>query len=103
MRVSARRRVGPEVRETGFALNPDIQVSNRTPPTFLLQAEDDSIDPVENSLVYYAALRKAGVPAEMPVYVTGGHALGLRRTESPITGWPQLVETWLATIGMISR
>src|SRR5438105_4014518 len=56
-----------------------------------------------DSLVYYAALRKAGVPAEMHVYVTGGHAFGLRRTESSITGWPQLVETWLRTIGMISR
>ena len=90
-------------RETDFALNPAIHVTNQTPPTFLLQAEDDPTDPVENSLVYYAALRKAGVPAEIHVYVKGGHAFGLRRTESPITGWPQLVETWLATIGMISR
>src|SRR5262249_12656760 len=91
------------IPETDFALNPDIQVSDHTPPTFLLQAEDDPVDPIENSLVYYAALRKAGVPAEMHVYVRGGHAFGLRRTESPITRWPQLVETWLRTIGMISR
>lgn len=91
------------VPATGFTLNPALQVSNRTPPTFLLHAADDPTDPVENSLVYYAALRKARVPAEMHVYVTGGHAFGLRRTESPITGWPQLVETWLRTIGMISN
>jgi acetyl esterase/lipase len=91
------------VPEKNFALNPDIQVTSRTPPTFLLQAEDDPIDPVENSLVYHAALRKAGVPAEIHLYVKGGHAFGLRRTESPITGWPQLVEAWLGTIGMISR
>jgi acetyl esterase/lipase len=91
------------VREKGFALNPDIQVSSQTPPTFLLQAEDDPIDPVENSLVYYAALRKAGAPAEMHVYVKGGHAFGLRRTESSITRWPQLVESWLATIGILTR
>jgi acetyl esterase/lipase len=45
-------------------------------------------------------LRKAGVPAEMHIYVKGGHAFGLRPTASPITRWPQLVETWLATIGM---
>jgi acetyl esterase/lipase len=88
------------VRERDFALNPDIQVSGQTPPTFLLQAADDPIDPVENSLVYYAALRKAGVPAEMHLYAKGGHAFGLRRTESPITGWPQLVETWLGSIGI---
>jgi acetyl esterase/lipase len=91
------------VPEKDFALNPDIQVTSRTPPTFLLQAEDDPVDPVENSLVYYSALRKAGVPAEMHLFVKGGHAFGLRPAESPITHWPQLVETWLRTIGMISR
>ena len=91
------------VPERDFALNPDIQVTGRTPPTFLLQAEDDPIDPVENSLVYHAALRKAGIPAEMHLYVKGGHAFGLRRTGFPITGWPELVEKWLGTIGMISK
>jgi acetyl esterase/lipase len=91
------------IPEKDFALNPDIQVTRRTPPTFLLQAEDDPVDPVENSLVYYSALRKAGVPAEIHVYVKGGHAFGLRPTASPITRWPQLVEAWLTTIGMISK
>ena len=91
------------VPEKGFALNPDIQVTSRTPPTFLLQAQDDPIDPVENSLVYYSALRKAGVPAELHVYVKGGHAFGLRPTASPITHWPQLVETWLRTIAALMR
>jgi acetyl esterase/lipase len=91
------------VREKDFAPNPDIQVTSQTPPTFLLQANDDPVDPVENSLVYYSALRKAGVPAEMHLYVKGGHAFGLRPTELPITRWPQLVETWLAAIGMISK
>ena len=91
------------VPERGFALNPDIRVTSRTPPTFLLQAEDDPVDPVENSLVYHAALRKAGIPAEIHVYVKGGHAFGLRPTSLPITGWPQLVEKWLGSIGMISK
>ena len=91
------------VPERDFALNPDIQVTSRTPPTFLLHAEDDPIDPVENSLVYHAALRMAGIPAEMHLYVKGGHAFGLRRTSVPITGWPPLVERWLETIGMISK
>jgi acetyl esterase/lipase len=91
------------VPEKSFALNPDIQVTPQTPPTFLLQAEDDPVDPVENSLVYYAALRKAGVPAEMHIYVKGRHAFGLRPTESPITRWPQLVETWLTMIGILSK
>jgi acetyl esterase/lipase len=86
-----------------FELNPDIHVTRQTPPTFLLQAEDDPVDDVKNSLVYYAALKKAGASVEMHLYAQGGHAFGLRRTELPITGWPQLVETWLGTIGMISK
>lgn len=86
-----------------FELNPDLPVTSRTPPTFLLQAEDDHVDSTNNSLVYYIALKNAGVPVEMHLYAQGGHAFGLRRTENPITGWPHLVETWLGTIGMIPR
>jgi acetyl esterase/lipase len=86
-----------------YALNPDLHVTRQTPPTFLLQAEDDHVDNVDDSLAYYIALKKAGVPAEMHLYAQGGHAFGLRRTKFPITGWPQLVETWLRTIGMISE
>jgi acetyl esterase/lipase len=91
------------IHEKNFVLNPDVQVTRRTPPTLLIQAEDDPVDPVENSLVYSAALRKAGVPAEIHVFVKGGHAFGLRPTASPITHWPDLLETWLAAIGMISK
>jgi acetyl esterase/lipase len=86
-----------------FELNPDIHVTQQTPPTFLLQAENDPVDSVNHSLVYYAALKNAGVPVEMHLYAQGGHAFGLRRTEFPITGWPQLVETWLVAIGMIPK
>ena len=85
-----------------FELNPNVPVTSNTPPTFLLQAEDDPVDPVENSLVYFMALKKAGVSVEMHLYAEGGHAFGLRRTEQPITRWPALVERWLQTIGMTS-
>jgi acetyl esterase/lipase len=91
------------VKEENFVLNPDIRVTSQTPPTFLLQATDDPVDPVENSLVYYTALQKAGVPAEMHLYAKGGHAFGLRRTPSTITEWPKLAEEWLKTIGVIER
>ncbi len=86
-----------------FELNPAVPVTREMPPTFLLQAEDDPVDPVENSLVYFAALKRAGVPVEMHLYAHGGHAFGLRRTTSPITGWPQLVESWFGTIGMMGK
>lgn len=84
-------------------LNPNIPVTVETPPTFLVQAENDPTDHVEESLVYYAALKKAGVPAEMHLFAEGGHAFGLRPTAFPITGWPKLVETWLTTIGILAK
>ncbi|MGE5325698.1 MAG: alpha/beta hydrolase [Deltaproteobacteria bacterium] len=84
-------------------LNPNVPVTRQTPPTFLLQAEDDHVDSVNDSLVYYIALKNAGVPVEMHLYAHGGHAFGLRRTAQPITAWPELVEKWLGTIGMIPK
>ncbi len=83
-----------------LGLNPDLHVTAQTPPTFLLQAEDDHVDNVDDALSYYIALKKTGVPAEIHLYPQGGHAFGLRPTKFPITQWPKLVETWLASIGM---
>ena len=82
-------------------LNPVIAVTNKVPPTFMVQAEDDYTDGVNQSLVYYAALAKARVPAELHLYAHGGHGFGFRPSEFPVTGWPALAETWLQTIGMI--
>ena len=93
----------PATAAEDLALNPEIPVTSQTPPTFLLQNEDDHVDRVEDSLSYYVALKKAGVPVEMHLYAQGGHAFGLRRTKLPVTGWPLLVETWLGSIGMISK
>jgi acetyl esterase/lipase len=90
-------------RSSPPALVSHIRVTPQTPPTFLLQAENDPVDDVHHSLVYYEALKKAGVPTEMHLYAEGGHAFGLRRTKYPITQWPALVETWLGTIGMTNR
>jgi acetyl esterase/lipase len=87
----------------GLLLNPNVSVTINTPPTFLLHAEDDPVDNVHHSLVYYSALKNATVPVEMHLYAQGGHAFGLRTTKSPITEWPRLVETWLETIGMTSK
>jgi len=76
------------IDEKKFELNPDIRthISDQTPPTFLLQAENDDLDDVNESLVYYIALKDAGVPVEMHLYAQGRHAFGLRRTKLPITG-----------------
>jgi acetyl esterase/lipase len=89
------------IAEKGFAFTEDIPVTKDTPPTFLVQAEDDPVH-VENATVYFLALKNAGVPTELHVYAKGGHGYGLRRTELPVTKWPDRVDEWLKTIGVIS-
>jgi acetyl esterase/lipase len=81
-----------------FAPNPDLQPTANTPPTFLLQAEDDNTAHVESSVVYFMQLKNAKVPAELHIYAEGGHGFGLRPRDLPIMSWPKLVETWLHTI-----
>ena len=56
---------------------------------------------IENSTVYFLQLKQAGVQAELHIYAKGGHGYGLRRTELPVTTWPQGVETWLRTIKVL--
>lgn len=75
--------------------------SKSAPPTFILHAQDDPVDNVRESLVYFLALTEAEIPTEMHIYAHGGHGFGLRRTEQPITHWTDLAETWLSTIGIL--
>jgi acetyl esterase/lipase len=84
-------------------LNPNVPVTTNTPPTFLLQADNDHVDGVNQALTYYIGLKNAGVQVEMHLYAQGGHGFGLRHADLPIGAWPQLVERWLRTIGMISN
>ncbi len=86
--------------EQNFAANPEIKVTERNPPAFIVQTEDDPVH-VENSTVYFELLKEAKVPAEMHLYAKGGHGYGLRHTELPVTSWPQLVEVWMHTIGVL--
>lgn len=85
----------------GGVLDPGIRVTARTPPTFLLQAWDDPVDPICNSTLYARALNQADVPTEVHLFAQGGHAFGLRRPHSPDTVWPGLLQTWLTHIGVL--
>ena len=85
---------------TGGRLAPELAVAKSTPPTFLVQTQDDA-ERVENSLFYYLALQQAGVPAELHVYPTGGHGYGLRPTSDTVTTWPARAEAWLRARGFI--
>ncbi len=83
------------------ALNPAIKIDPDGPPVFLLQAEDDPVR-VENSLAYYLALKNAKIPVEMHLYAVGGHGYGLRSPANlPIHTWPQTVNVWFHTIGVL--
>jgi len=73
------------------------------PPTFIVQAEDDPVDDVRNSISYFLALKAAKVPVEMHIYASGGHAFGLRPNRQPISHWPALAESWLRTIGILPK
>lgn len=86
--------------EQGMATNAEIQPTADTPPSFIVQAEDDPVH-VENATNYFLQLKQAGVKAELHIYAEGGHGYGLRRTALPVTGWPKLVETWLKTIHVV--
>jgi acetyl esterase/lipase len=88
------------IAEQNFAPNAEIHPTEQTPPSFIVQAVDDPVH-VENATVYFLALKNAKVPAELHIYAQGGHGYGLRRTELPVTAWPQLVETWLHTIKVL--
>lgn len=77
-----------------------VEPTATTPPTFLVQAEDDPVH-VENAILYFQALKDAKVPAELHLFANGGHGYGLRPTELPVTHWPALAETWFHTIHVL--
>lgn len=84
----------------GDRLDPGLNVTPQAPPTFLLQAWDDPVNPVCNSTLYARELDAHGVSAEIHLFASGGHAFGLRRKRSPDSAWPPLLENWLNEIGM---
>ena len=85
----------------GAKLDPQIHVTKQTPPTFLLQAWDDPVDDVCNSILYARALDAAGVPSEVHLFAKGGHAFALRHPKDSPGIWPALVERWLKQIGIL--
>jgi acetyl esterase/lipase len=77
----------------------ELQVTSKTPPTFLFHTTEDKTVPVENSVNFYLALRKAGVPAEMHIYLKGAHGVGLAPADPVLSTWPGHVADWLKAQG----
>jgi len=83
-------------------LIPQIKVTKETPPCFFAHAGNDPVKP-ENSIVMYLALKKAGVPAELHVYSSGGHGFGLRKSDQACSTWPDRCGAWLNALGMLKK
>ncbi len=83
-----------------FSIASELKVNADTPPTILIQTQDDK-DHIDSSLFYYYALKEAKVPAAMHLYPSGGHGYGLRNTGHTVNEWPHRVLSWLRDIGMI--
>jgi len=82
-------------------LSNELQVTAQTPPTFLFHTTTDDTVPVENSVQFYLALRKAGVPAELHVYERGPHGVGLAQDNPQLASWPGLLAAWLRGRGLV--
>jgi acetyl esterase/lipase len=85
------------------SLSGEQAVIRETPPTFLFQTNADTTVPAENSVYYYLALRKAGVPAEMHVFEKGPHGVGLANDDAALAEWSKLLANWLRGRGVVKQ
>jgi acetyl esterase/lipase len=84
------------------SLSAETQVTAQTPPTFLFHTNEDRGVPAENSVLFYLALRKVGVPAEMHIYERGPHGVGLAALDQVLSSWPDRLAGWFQTRGLLS-
>ncbi|HEX3725393.1 MAG TPA: alpha/beta hydrolase [Pirellulales bacterium] len=85
------------------SMSSELQVTPDTPPTFLFHTNADTAVPPENSVAFYLALRKAKVPAEMHIYETGKHGVGLARGLPALSSWPDRLADWLRIRGVLGK
>jgi len=90
------------VKEQNDAVSPELKITAQTPPTFLVQTEDDGVR-VESSIFYFLGLKAAKVPAEMHIYPSGGHGYGLRPNGQDVTTWPARVEDWMRARKLLTK
>ncbi len=83
------------------SLSSELQVTAQTPPTFLFTTSGDTTVPAENSVMFYLALHKAGVPAELHVFEKGPHGVGLGGMDAALEEWPKLLVLWFRTRGLL--
>jgi dipeptidyl aminopeptidase/acylaminoacyl peptidase len=84
-------------------MSSELQVTSDTPPTFLFHTNADTGVPPENSVLFYLALRKANVPAELHIYEKGPHGVGLAKDRPAISTWPDLCQAWMKGRGLLDK
>ena len=82
-------------------LSMETRVTSETPPTFLFHTNADTAVPVENSIHYFLALRKAGVPAEIHVFKDGAHGAGMPMNDTALSEWPKVLANWMRASGFL--
>jgi len=85
------------------SLSNELQVTDRTPPTFLFHTGEDTGVPPENSVLFYMALRKAKVPAELHIYEKGPHGVGLAQKNPILSNWPARCADWMRARGLFDK
>ena len=92
---------GGVVAKGSSQLSPEIHVTDKTPPMFIVQADNDPVDP-RNAAYLYLALHEAKVPAELHIYSQGGHGFGLGKPGSSSAAWPAACEAWMKAQGILT-
>lgn len=93
--------LGPSPAAAADLLSVETQVRKDTPPVFIAATMADTVVPVENSLAFYQALVKAGVPSEIHIYPHGDHGNSLDPRHGPTATWPARLEDWLRFQGLL--
>jgi acetyl esterase/lipase len=83
-------------------LSNELHVSAQTPPTFLFHTSTDTGVPPKNSIVFYQALLRHGVPAEMHLFASGPHGVGLALDDPMLGYWPTLLANWMRGMGLLT-
>ena len=96
-------RYAPEVGRLVEEFSNEKQVTAQTPPTFLFHTTEDQAVPPENSVLFYLALRRAGVPTEMHIYERGRHGVGLARNDPVLSSWPARCAAWMKQRGLLAK
>lgn len=101
MHTGSRNMLIGEKADTAMAnlYSNELQVTNNTPPTFIIHTVDDKTVPVENAFIMYEALKAHNVPVEMHIFPTGGHGYGFGTGKGTVSAWPELCISWLQSLG----